>query len=543
MFCLPSTEVNKFLEQLKSGKIDPAKLSEMSSIERREFFKQFMSESSAKQTNALFESKLLLKNQQKGIINWAKSIAGLKPEVLRDMVTKVENMTEVLQPDKIDSFLSDLVEQRLGMTVTPSEASKIVELSKALKDAKEKMMAGGDRLEYGNARVAFGNYIADLKNNIPVNKNIGQYLLDAASASKSVKASLDNSAIFRQGWKTMITNPNLWFKNAKQSFKDIKNTFQGQEVLDAVNADLYSRPNYELYRRAKLAIGVIEEAYPSSLPEKLPIIGKAFKASQSAFTGFVMRQRADIFDKYIEIAKNSDIPLDKAQLESIGSLVNSLTGRGRLGKFEPAADTINSVFFSPRLLKSNIDILTAHQFQKGITPFARRQAAINLMKILIGGATILTIANAIRPGSVETDPRSADFGKMKIGDTRFDITGGMSGLIILMARMALQGTKDAKGKIVPINTDKFGSKTTTDLLVNFFENKLSPVASVLNDLLIRHRTFDYKNPTLKTEAVNLLVPLPITNYMELKDNPNSANIILSMIADALGIGVNTYTKK
>jgi len=75
MFCLPSTEVNKFLDALKAGKIDPAKLSEMSSIERREFFKQFMSESSAKQTNALFESKLLLKNQQKGIINWAKSIA------------------------------------------------------------------------------------------------------------------------------------------------------------------------------------------------------------------------------------------------------------------------------------------------------------------------------------------------------------------------------------------------------------------------------------------------------------------------------------
>jgi hypothetical protein len=40
---------------------------------------------------------------------------------------------------------------------------------------------------------------------------------------------------------------------------------------------------------------------------------------------------------------------------------------------------------------------------------------------------------------------------------------------------------------------------------------------------------------------NLLTPLPITNFMELQNNPNSANIIASMLADALGIGINTYS--
>jgi len=40
------------------------------------------------------------------------------------------------------------------------------------------------------------------------------------------------------------------------------------------------------------------------------------------------------------------------------------------------------------------------------------------MRAVLGTAAVLTIAKALKPGSVEDDPRSADFGKIKIGNTR-----------------------------------------------------------------------------------------------------------------------------
>jgi hypothetical protein len=89
---------------------------------------------------------------------------------------------------------------------------------------------------------------------------------------------------------------------------------------------------------------------------------------------------------------------------------------------------------------------------------------------------------------------------------------------------------------------KFGAKTGTDVVYNFFENKLSPAASLVKDLLKGH-DFEGKPLTPQGELSNLLTPLPITNVHELATNPNAANVVLATIADALGISVNTYSPK
>ena len=173
----------------------------------------------------------------------------------------------------------------------------------------------------------------------------------------------------------------------------------------------------------------------------------------------------------------------------------------------------------------------------------RKKAAINLLKIISGTAAILTIANALNPDSVEEDPRSADFGKIKVGNTRFEMTGGMASVVTLAFRLIRGSTKSSlTGKVSELNTGKFGARTGADVIYNFFENKLSPFSSVIKDIL-KGETFEGKEPTLLGELKNLLVPIPITNYEELKNDPNSAPILLSIIADGLGIGTNTYSKK
>lgn len=547
-FCLTKQATQNFLNGLKSREIDPQKLSKMTSEARHDFLAKYVGKENAKEVNALLESKLLLKNQQQGMITWAKKVSGIKKETRRDMISRIERMDKFLNPHEEELFMKDLASTRLGVDVTKEEAKNIAELSSKISDAKANIEKGGDRMVYGRAKVALGNYINQLKEeagkpgivtrlkNAPV-----KVVLEAPGTAKAIKASLDNSALFRQGWKTLWTHPDIWMRNARKSFSDIVRTIGKKPVMDEVMADIISRPNYDRMVKAKLATATIEEAFPTDLPSKIPLFGRFYKASENAYTAFLHRTRADIFDKYLEIAEKSGINIDDPkELKPIGSLVNSLTGRGNLAGLEPAANAINNVFFSPRLLKSEIDTL-GHVFTgAGGSKFVRKQAAINLVKVIAGTAAVLTIAKAINPNSVETDPRSSDFGKIKVGNTRFDVTGGMASVATLAMRLITMSTKSSTtGKVTQLNSGEFGEPTGVDVVVNFFENKLSPAASIVKDLL-KGKDFNGDKITIGGELNNLFTPLPITTYQELKKDPNSAPILLAMIADGLGFSVNTY---
>jgi len=554
----------KFKQDILSGKIDPDKLSQMTSKERHEFFKSELGEGNASQVNALFESKLLLKNQQAGYISWASRLTGLSKEAKRDIISKIERMDKILSPSEEATFLEDLASQRLGANVTYAEAQKIADMSKGIVDKRTAMEADPNisdeaRMEYGRSMVDLNDYVNELKSDVNKFKlsdfkNPAKASLKGASnlagQAKAIKASLDNSAIFRQGWKTLFTHPTVWAKNATDSLINLVKTLGGKNVMREVQADIVSRPNYDLMKKAKLAVGITEEAFPTSLPEKIWGFGRLYKASETAYTAFVQKTRADVFDKYIDIAQRTGVELTNDQLQSIGGMVNSLTGRANLGRLEPVGDVINNVFFSPRMMKSQFDTLGGHIVTgSGGSNFVRKQAAINMLKTISGTAAILATAKALSPDSVDFDPRSANFGKIRIGDTRFDVTGGAGSIAVLAARLASQSSKSStSGKVTPLNeknkdgSPKFGATTGTDVVYNFFENKLSPAASLIKDIM-KNQDFEGNKPTVLGELKNLFAPLPTTNAWEAYKNPKAAPLLLTILADFVGIGANTYSAK
>lgn len=567
-FCLPLDQTKKFIQALKDGVIDPAKLSEMTSVDRRTFFEKLVGKDDAREVNALFESKLLLKDQKRGLVTWAKKIAGISEDIRRDIVSRIEKMDNVLNPSEEKAFLEDLASKKLGTDVSFKEAEEISKLSKEVINAKNNLkttdpIGSSTRLDYGAKKVALQNYVNDLKvsnakttvkgtiedlKKAPVS-TIAKTVSDIAGIAKGLKASLDNSAIFRQGWRTLFTDPTIWAKNAADSFSNIYQQLKlkptDNKVIDGIKTDIYSRPNAldNTYQKMKLDIGTGEEAYPTSLPERIPLFGRLYKASETAYQGFLYRMRADIADRMIDIAKKNGVDLtDEFQLRSIGKLVNSLTGRGNLGSLEKVGKQINTLFFSPKSLKASIDFLTLHAGDK-MTGFARKQAAINLLKVASGVAVILGTAKVLNPKSVEEDPRSSDFGKIRIGDTRFDVTGGMASLVTLAARLLTLSSKSSvTQKVTPLNSGKFGAQKGTDVFYSFLENKLSPVSAVVKDLL-KGQDFSGNKITAQGEINNLLTPLPITNAQEIMSNPKSANILIALIADSLGISTNTYSAK
>lgn len=551
MACIPKYLADAFLEKLRAGEIKPDKLAEMSSKDRRAFFSEFMGEENAKNVNALFESKLLLKNQRRGLVQWAREVAGLKPQVRRDIIARVEKMEEVLNPENETAFLADLASQRLGTNVSMKEAINISRLAKMVDDAKAKVPAGSpygspERMAHGYAMVEFGKYIDKLKHEatdssiMDALKNPAQIAMDAAGTAKAMNATLDNSAIFRQGWKAMMTNPVLWAKNAIQSFGTIIKTFGGKDVAADSKARIMSGPYYDKAVKAKLAVATIEEDFPTSLPEKIPLFGRLYKASENAFTVFVHNLRMDIFSKYIEQFEKAGIDTsNKETLTSLGKLVNSLTGRGDLGAFEPAGGVINNVFFSGRALKGQIDVYTSHIFDPTVTFEVKKAAVTNLLKIVGLQASILVLAEQLQPGSVEKDPTSADFGKIKIGNTRFDVSGGASSLLTLVARLSTGESKSS-------TTGKVRKIDPVEAISSFFENKLAPAYTAG---LALNRGEDREGRPVNLTSVegvlnlldNLLTPIGIKNLRESEDVYDRANLMAIAIADFFGIGTSTYS--
>lgn len=569
MYCLPKELSKKLLDAIKSGKIIPEKLIEMSSEERRAFFEKTIGKEYARDVNAKLEAKILLKDQKRGMVTWAKKLTGISEQTRRDLISRIERMDKVLEPKSEKAFLEDLVSKKLGADITFEEAKNISTGIKEVVRLKEAIpedspIRSRERLEYGTAEVLFRDYIDSLKKKDArsLSKKVKEFLtspekivIEVAGATKSLLASLDNSYFGRQGIKILYTNPSLWAKNFIKSWGDIGKSLFGRDVMSVIKADVLSRENAlnRKYEVGKYDLGIkFEEAFPSSLPERIPLFGRFFKAAETAFNGGALRMRADLADKMIGRAESQGIDvLDPIQAVPIGKLVNSMTGRGGIGKLEIVGKELNVLLFSIKFLKSNIDFLTAHLFDKTMSPFAKKQAAYNLGKAVAATSAILWTANQLWPGSVDTDPRSANFGKIRIGDTRFDVSGGMASLITLASRITPTlhdgewgfWTKSSiTGKYTKLNSGKWGSMTVMDIIDNYWQGKLSPLAGLFRDVA-RGQNFQGDKPTVGNVALNLITPIPIQTFFELKNNPESADLLLSMILEGLGISANTYSKK
>lgn len=578
-WCLLPKYVEKFKQALKSGEIDPFKMAELTSEERRAFLADYVGKENAKQVNALFESKLLLKNQQAGMITWAKRVAGISPEIRRDMLARIERLDTVLSPQEKEMFLQDLASARLRLEITQEEAETINKFAKDIQEAKSKAKEDGtfsnveDRMAYGYAKVNLENYVNEVKldsrkisiKEQPIRKMLS-VVGEIPGTAKSIVASLDNSFWGRQGIKTLldVRTANIWGRNFMKSWKDMAKQLvaggkwykSGDEaVMDAIKADIYSRPNAinGKYKAGNYQLDVLsEEAFPSSLPEKIPLLGRLFKASEVAYNGGALRLRADLADRLITKAEDHGVnTLNKDEARALGHLVGSMTGRGSLGKADVLSKEINVLLFSIKFMKSNIDTLTAHQFDSKSTEFSRSEARKNLLSMAVTISAVTAIAGLLNPDWVDPDPRSTNFGKIKIFGKWTDITGGMASLVRLASYITPSyhngkwslWKKSSTGNWTDLRSGAFGSSDAFDLLIDgFFTNKLSPIAGLFRDAL-RGEMFGGEEFTLTNAVKNLTLPLSIQSFQDMKDDPNTAFLLGSVLLEGLGFSTSTYNFK
>ena len=589
-WCLTKDQEVKFREALVSKKINPFELIDMTSDQRRTLFEKYVDGENAININSLYESKLLLKNQQQGFRTWAKRIIGMSPTIKRDLSSKIERLDEigVLDPKDLQDFKEDLARTRLGFNITFEEAKTINELSAERVESKEKLESFYEknpsrkdwvknpvRLEYGLKQVALENYVKDLKlkaegQKVSIKEDPIRAIINPIKESpgffnnlfKSLMASIDNSFFGRQGIKNLYGSPSqkrIWARNFVKSFSDMsaeirKKKIDGFKPMDFIRADIYSRPNAlnGKYKAGNYQLGVLtEEVFPTSLPEKIPGLGRLFRASETAFSGGALRIRADLADLLISKMDIQGInSLDPKQARGPGHLVGSLTGRGSLGKATTMAKELNFILWSARFFKGNIDTLTAHQFDPQATKFTKKEARKNLVSVVAHVVGIIMLAKFLDPESVDEDPRSTNFGRIKIFGHWIDITGGMRTIATMASRVVPTyrngewgfWSKSSTGKWTNLTAGKFGQRDAVDIIMDtIFLNRLAPVASVLRDMY-RGEMFGGEPFDIKKSIINSATPLSIQNVLEVKDE-SFENILGVAISEFFGLGVSTYKFK
>lgn len=336
--------------------------------------------------------------------------------------------------------------------------------------------------------------------------------VDLLNVPRALMSSMDLSAPFRQG-AFLIGRPAEFFPAFTQMFR-----YAGsQRALDALNTRLAERPTAPLMRQANLALSEVgalldkrEEAFIGGLAEKIPVLGAGVRASQRAYVGFLNQLRADTFDSILGNAQRMGHDVEDPRfLKSLGQFINSATGRGDLpGRLDRMGPELATVLFSPRLMASRVNLLNPG-FYAQLEPQVRKEALKSAMSAAAVGMTALGLLKA-SGAQVETDPRSSDFGKARVGDTRFDIFAGFQQYIRLGAQLLPDfGTDLPVGAVKSPLTGRvrqygrgFHPPTRLKQTMDFAENKLAPVPSMIVDLFRGRSRFPEKPiiPTVQAIA-------------------------------------------
>jgi hypothetical protein len=355
---------------------------------------------------------------------------------------------------------------------------------------------------------------------------------------KSATAGLDLSAPLRQGRALM--HKKEFYKALPDMFKAMKSETGFDDLMNKIK----SHPDYELASNSKLNLMGLtdditqrEEAIMGNMVEKIPGIGKLYRGSNRAYTGFLNKLRMDTFSSLMDDAAKGGAKVDP---EQVADLVNVMTGRGKLGSFEGAAPLLNSIFFSPRFLSSRVKLLTSPVSYAKADPFVRKEALKSLAALVGSQATLIGLATAAgMKGSF--NPTNSDFGKFKVGDSRVDTNAGLQQLVVLASRLATKQTQSSvTGKTSKLDSGKFGAPTSEGTVGRFLTSKEAPLASLIKELWTGK---DFLNQDISKAETTIrhITPMIAQDLVDImKDDPKNSWL---MIPATFGASVNTYEKR
>lgn len=357
---------------------------------------------------------------------------------------------------------------------------------------------------------------------------------------RAVLSSFDVSGLGRQGGFLAMAHPRIAKGAAKEMFKSLvsETDFKKahEEIVNRPNAPLYDRSGLYIAPASEGRLSKMEEAIMSKFASKVPGV----HASNRAYITVLNKLRADSFDQLKARLESKGAPMTQKELEAIANYVNVATGRGNLGSLAKYAEGLATIFFSPRLMASRFQLLLGQPLWRG-SARTRKLIAQEYARAL-GGYGVIASLGLLAGATMEDDPKSSDFGKLKFGNTRVDFLSGLVQPAVLLAREATGEKTTLGGETVPIAGDDIPYKGDTRLstALKYARSKLSPVAGTIVDIGNNWQDYRGKPVTPGGAALNLVTPLPfrdIQNVMEDQGIPKGTALYLLSL---LGAGLQVH---
>jgi len=480
-------------------------------------------------------NKQVAESKAKALEKMGKNLTVRTKSTEKDYAEKVIKLSNLGALDEAD--YQSLARKQLKLPeLTP-------ELSKELSSLAQKMQEypTGDPQRYLLAQ-EIGDKIQAA---IPRTKT--QLANEIFGAPRAILSSTDISGMGRQGLMLGTRYP----KEYVQAFKAQVKFLKDEKFFKDSMAEIATSKNYDIIaNKMKVALTGVskkpEEAFSSTILEgdvaKKLGVGHILAGSDRGYTGALTKFRNDVANKILEdmgpdkVAKMSD-----QELESLGQWINVATGRGGKpgGWLDKHADTLGQALFSPRLWGARLAPLNPKYYYDLKGP-ARRKALENAATFMGVAGSVLGIATLLG-GEVETDARSSDFLKIKVGDTRYDVLGGFQQNIVFAHRILQNEKKSSTSGAVTTLGENYGGDTRLSLLFDLLGNKSTPVLAS-GARLLEGKDRSGQPTNIKNELIGLTTPLSVQEVGSSLKKDGIAGAAKTL-PNFLGVGTQTYGVK
>ena len=389
---------------------------------------------------------------------------------------------------------------------------------------------------------SLGPEFAGVLSRVSATGSLSHTMTQIAGIPRAVMSSFDLSMPFRQG-ALLSTRKEFWGE-WKPMVKAFANEDYAREIDDLIQTDPFVGDmvrrgmHVPSYQGVKTLAGH-EEAFMSDFASKyLPGV----KMSERAAVTFLNKLRVDRAKSVVRKWERLGVQVTDEDLNSLAKYMNLATGRGDLpGMTEGNLPVLlNALFFSPRFITSRMQMLNPRTYSQ-MSPLVRKEAMRD-MAAFIGlgtmGLSLLATAGAATGMnvSVETNPKSTDFGKLRVGNTRIDPWAGFQPIARYSAQFIAGEAKMSDGQKRQRDRDV--------TLENFGRSKLAPIPSYLYDA-IKGETFTGQEVDTSTAAgvaqgfPSRVMPLFVQDMAEAIRAEGYAGALLTAPA-AIGFGTQTY---
>lgn len=418
-------------------------------------------------------------------------------------------------------------------------------------------------------RVFGSKLVKEIMKKRPLGERAWNLFLDVLNAPRALLASCDISGLLRQGAILSARHPIEGIKTVGPSVRAMlsdknsifyDNIIRSRKWMDVVLdpklpvvLDLTALP----YKEAA-ALTRFEESFASKIMNKIPFVRASNRAYVTVLNDMRSRSVGNVLNGWEKMGLRYNPKIERwieggrefgfLDVSDLNQMVNWASGRGTLPRgLQQQGRLLNGLIFAPKLQMSRIQLpmmagkaLASYLSFGAYMPYSglmRKEIMRTVLSFLGAGSGILTMAALSGVAEVELDPRSADFGKLKYGETRLDIWSGYSQLMRFTAQLATAQRKSVSGRVYDVNRRDIG--------IRFLQTKASPAAGLVNDLLTGESFLGEEMPPKSARSAwgqvyQRMAPLAIQDMIDatLEDGP--VGTVVSSVG-ILGIGVVTYT--